>query len=170
MAGSQTGSAIPQSKFEIQVSAVGGTAGTAWTAICGEVTTVTVTGGEQPIGEIMTACGEGAIVLGSNKHSPYEIVVTAVYTEVATTEAFDFVHDRFQGGTKTLAVRWAPAGGIATVATNKLFATTNSGTAFEPVPIIRCLPPDLDASSANPATFQFAVRSPMLYETTTPGS
>lgn len=160
MAGTQTVAAVAQSDFAVEVS----TNGSAWTAICGEAVTLTVSGGEQPVGEAYTACGEGAIVIGSNKHQPYEITVTAIYTETATTEAFDFIHDRFMGTAKTLAVRWAPKGGITTVVGNKVFNTSVSGTAVAAVPMLRCLPPAQDASSANPAVFEFAVRSPLIYE------
>ena len=161
MGSTQTTAAVAQSDFAVEVS----TDGVTWTAICGEVTAVAISGGEQSSGEIMTACGEFAIVKGSNKISPYDIVVTAVYTETASTEAFDLVHDRFQGTAKTLGVRWAPKGGITTVVGNKVFNTSNSGTAVGLVPIVRCLPPAEDASSANPATFEFAVKSPAIYET-----
>ncbi len=161
MAGSQTGSAITQGNFAIEVS----TSGTAWIAICGEATNIAISGGDQPVGELMTACGTNAVVLGSKKQNPWEIVVTAVYTETASTEAFDYVFDRFNGTVtpKTLAVRWAPSGGTA--APNKVFNTSNSGTAIGLVPILRCMPPTQDASSADPAVFEFAVRSPALFET-----
>lgn len=160
MSATQTGSAISSAAWAIWVQTA---AGTAWTAICGEATNVAFTGGDMPTGQMFTACGAGPVITRSNKRNPYNVTITAVYTEVADTEAFDLVRDRFNSGTPTLGVRMAPAG---TATGSKAFCTSNSGTAAELVPIISCPPPDLDAQSNDPLTFQFVVLSPTLFDTT----
>lgn len=158
----QTTGAIPRSNFQVQVSVNG----TSWTDISGQAVTVQRSDGEQMIGEQSTADGMSPVVTGSNKKAAETVTVSAVYTEGAT-EAYEIVAGRYRGATKTIWLRWAPKGGIGTVAGNNLYTCANdAGTAIA-VPIINCAIPDLDASSGDPAMIEFSVRTPNISESVT---
>ena len=154
----QTTASIPQSGFKVEVSLNG----SSWTDISGVAATVEVSGGEAQIGEQMTADGEYAIVTPGNKIGAYDITCRVVYTET-TAMGWKTVSSRFYGTAKTIAVRWSPAGGQST---EQSFTTSLAGAAAAVVPIVSCNPPALDASSGDPALFEFSVRSPAIYEAT----
>jgi hypothetical protein len=158
----QTTAATDRSNFDVGVSING----TDWTAVEGQAVTVTVSDGDQLIGEQFTAEGEVPIVKGANKMGARTVTVTAVYTE-EVAEAFEIVYTRYTGTTKTLWVRWAPKGGILAAAGNNVFTTSNAGGAAAAAPIINCTLPDMDASSADPAIFEFSVRAADILEALT---
>ena len=110
-----------------------------------------------------TACGEGAIVIGGNKHQPYEITVTAIYTETATTEAFDFIHDRFMGTAK----RW-PCAGHRKAESRRLSETrfsTPRSAGRQSQPMLKCCGAYLRRMrAAQTGSVRVAVRSPLIYE------
>ena len=57
--------------------------GTAWTDICGTVTTVDVGGGDRSTSETNTSCGEGPVVV-TGKRAAQTVEVNSLYTEIAT--------------------------------------------------------------------------------------
>ena len=158
----QTTAAIDRSNFEVGIS----TDASSWTTIEGQAVSVTVSDGDQLIGEQFTAEGEVPIVTGANKMGARTVTVTAVYTEEAL-EAFEIVYTRYTGAAKTIAVRWAPKGGIGSVAGYNVFTTCTAAGVAAIVPIINCTLPDMDASSADPAVFEFSVRTPDILEALT---
>jgi hypothetical protein len=155
----QTTAAIDRSNYEVGIADDAAT----WVTIEGQAVTVTVSDGDQLIGEQFTAEGEVPIVTGANKMGARTVTVTCVYTEEAL-EAFEKVYARYTGAAKTIAVRWAPKGGIGTVAGNNIFTTSTAAGAAAVAPIINCTLPDLDASSADPAIFEFSVRAADILE------
>jgi hypothetical protein len=158
----QTTYGLPRSNFQVQVS----TNGSSWTDISGVATTVQRSDGDQMVGEQNTADGASPVVTGSNKKAAETVTVRALYTE-QTGEGWKTVHDRYRGTDKTIYVRWAPKGGIGTVAGNVLFTCADeAGTALK-VPIINCTLPDLDAGSGDPAMFEFSVRTPSVLASVT---
>lgn len=153
----QTVVAVCQSGYKVEISADG----TVWTDISGVGVGIAVAGGEQQIGEQMTAEGEYAIVIGGNKIQPYDITIRSVYTESAT-EAFAVAYAQFEGADKTLYARWSPMGGTAP---EFQFNTSKTGAAAAGVPIVSCTPPEQNADEGNPAIFELVLKSPALYKT-----
>ena len=147
----QVTGAVAQSVFQVEVSANGST----WTDVSGAATSVSVSGGDIPVGEQFTADGEEAIVTTSNKNGPRDITVRCVYTEGAS-DAWKTVWDVYIGASKLLAVRWAPEGDTAG---NNQFSTAVAGAAAV-VPLVNCTFPEHDASSGDPMLFEFTVRAP----------
>ena len=161
----QTTGAIDRANFEVEVS----TDGTTWNKIDSEATTVAASGGDQITGSVNTADGNAPIVTAGGKTGPITLTFNGVYTKTSN-EAFDRLRDRFEDatpGNRTMYVRYAPEGGIGSVAGNDLFTCTNdAGSAFA-APIINCLPPEVDAGSGDPAMFTFSVLTPDLARSAT---
>lgn len=159
----QTTDSISKANFELEVS----TNGSSWTDISGASTTVQFSGGEQNVGSQNTAEGDAPVVTGSDKFAPTVATFTILYTNTAS-EAFDTVMDRWESGTRTLYVRYAPEGGIGTVIGNDLFtAVNNAGAAFACPITQQPLPPDGDAGSGDPAMATFSVTAPKFLRSTT---
>lgn len=152
----QTTTAVCQSGYKVEISAAGST----WSDISGTGVGIAIDGGEQQIGEQMTAEGEYALVIGGNKIQPYTITIRSVYTETST-EAFAVAYTQYEGAAKTLYARWSPMGGSAT---EFQFSTSLAGAAAAGVPIVSCTPPAQDASDGKPAVFELVLRSPALYK------
>lgn len=155
---SQTTGAFAQSNFQVEVSLNG----SSWTDISGEVANVTVDGGDQLIGEQHTADGEVPVVVGSNKTEAKTVTVSILYTET-TGEAFQIVNDRYDGADKTIYLRYSPAGGGSGA---KRFVCVGAAGSAIAVPIINCLPPEVDAGTGDPAMAEFSVRTPDLLKET----
>lgn len=154
----QTIVAFPQSGYKVEISSDGAT----WKDISGVGANVEVAGGEQQVGEQMTALGEYAIVTAGNKIAPYDITIRSVYTEDAN-EAFVVAYTVFEGSDKQIYARWSPAGGSA----GKFqFTTSITGGAAAKVPIVSCTPPNQDANEGAPALFALVLKSPALYKAT----
>lgn len=164
----QTENAIPRSDFQVEVSLDG----TDWTDISGEATNVARSDGDVLIGEQHTADGFSPVVTPANKKGAETVTVSIVYTEEAT-EAFDIVHDAYRNGNndedgkRVLYLRWAPQGGIGSVAGNKMFTCANDAGTPIPVGIVNCTLPELDAGSGDPALAEFSVRTPNILESLT---
>lgn len=154
----QTTAAVCQSGYKIEIS----TNGSSWTDISGVGVGIALNGGDQQIGEQMTAEGEYALVTGGNKITPYDITIRSVYTESAS-EAFKVAYDQFESSTKSLYARWSPKGAGSG---NFQFSTSITGAATAAVPIVRCTPPEQNASAGAPAVFELVLKSPGLYRTT----
>lgn len=154
----QTTTAVCQSGYKVEIS----TDGTTWKDVSGVGASIEIDGGEQQIGEQMTATGEYALVVAGNKIAPYEITINSVYTEDAN-EAFVVAYTQYEGTDKQLYARWSPAGGTA----GKFqFTTSITGAAAAKVPVVSCTPPNQDASEGNPALFELVLRSPALFKAT----
>ena len=152
----QTTAAIPQSGFKLEVSLDNST----WTDISGSAATVEVGGGEAQIGEQMSADGEYPIVTAGQKIAPYDITCRCVYTETSL-QPWKLVSANFYSGTETIYLRWSPAGGA--IGTQR-FTASKDGASAALVPITSCNPPALDASSGDPALFEFSVRAAAILE------
>lgn len=153
----QTTTAMSQANFEVEVS----NDGTSWTSIAGQATTVSLSGGEQKIGSQHTADGEQAVVVGANKVEPITVTVKTLYTETSA-EAWKLVKARYDGTAKTIFLRYSPGGGDS----GDLRYSCAVGGAAALVPIVSCLPPDMDAGAEDLAMFEFAVMTPGLLEAT----
>lgn len=156
----QTLGAKARSGFKVEVSLTG--TGTVWTDISGAAATVTPSGGEQHIGEQNTASGSAPVVTGSNKVASRTLEVNCLYTEIAG-EAWKVVAARYNGADKTIYLRYSPQGGA--VGTQRFTCANDAGTAWL-VPIVNCLPPEVDASTGDPLMFTFSVQTPKLVEAT----
>lgn len=144
--------------FQLEVS----TDGSSWTDISGSSTSVSFSGGEQKVGSQNTADGDAAVVTGSDKYSPIVATFNILYTDVSN-EAFDKVLDRWESGTRTLYVRYAPLGGIGTVVGNEVYTASNdAGTAFACPITQQPLPPEGDANSGDPSMASFSVTAPQF--------
>lgn len=154
----QSTSAIGQGRFTPEVS----TDGVTWTDIGGSTAQVTPSGGDQLTGSQQVAQGAAPIVIGSGKTEAVQAEVRILYTETAG-EAFRVVKTAFDGANKTIYFRYAPKG---TGSGNKRYlAAYDAGGAF-PCPIINCMPPELDASSGDPAMASFTIIFPKWAEET----
>lgn len=149
----QTTAAIPVSGFKVEVS----TDGSSWTDISGQASTVTVDGGDIPVGEQMTATGSEAIVVSSGKVEPRSVTVRSVYTE-ESGEAFETVYAVYAGADKVIYLRWSPKGG----GTGDVRYTCAVAGAAAAVPMVSCSLPELDAAGDGVALFEFSVRTPGL--------
>lgn len=153
----QTTGAIPGSKFEVQFS----TDGSTWAHKAGAAISIVHTGEEQASGAQNTADGSAPVVTGSGKHSPATITCRGIYSKISA-EFWDFIRDRWEGTSKTVYMRWAPEGGIGTVAGNEQFtAGDDAGSAF-PAIIKQCVTPELDANSGGPAMVSAILEAPRV--------
>lgn len=138
------------------------TDGMAWTPHVGAITTMSVSGGEQNIGQTNTLSGQAPVVTNSNKYSATELEIEALYTE-GGSDLWNIVYTVWKSANQTIYLRFAPKGGTFG---NKLFTCArDDGTAVR-VPINSCLPPDSDANSGDAAMFTFGVTTPKLAEST----
>lgn len=156
----QTTAADTRAAFKIEVSINA----TDFTDISGQANSVNVDGGDQMVGEQHTADGAAPVVTGSNKTEAKTVTVSCLYTETAG-QAWRIVKDRYDGATKTIAVRYSPRGGAQT---ERRFVTANDAGTVVLVPIINCQVPEGDASTGDPLLFEFSVRTPKLLEEAVP--
>lgn len=151
----QTTAAFCQSGYKVEISADG----VVWSDVSGVGVGVGVSGGEAHVGEQVTAEGQYAIVVPSNKIAPFDITIRSVYTEDAA-EAFAVAYALFIGTDKQIYARWTPQPGGA--APNR-FNTSTTGGIESAVPIVACTPPALSASEYAPAVFELKLKTPALF-------
>lgn len=159
----QTTGAIVGSGAKVEYSLnASGTTGT-WVDFSGYAASVEVSGGEQIVGSQMTLDGDAGIVRGANKTEPFTVTVSVVYTET-DSQPFDALWDRFKTATKTVALRWSPAGGAGGAVQ---FATTDAAKS-SPVlcPIVSCTPPTSAADSGDPLMFELVVECADILKST----
>lgn len=156
----QTTVSIPRSNFKVEVSLNG----SSWTDISGHATGVNTSGGEQLTGEQMTAENQYPVVVATNKVGATTVEVNVLYTE-SSSEAFQIVWARYEGSAKTIYVRWSPKGGAS--ADERYVCANNAGSAVL-VPIVACLPPQVDAGSGDPAMAMFRVIAPRILQEVVP--
>jgi hypothetical protein len=155
----QTTGAISGAAAKVEYSLnAAGTSGT-WVDFSGYAQSVEVSGGESVTGQQMTLDGDAAIVTGANKTNPYTLTFNVVYTET-DAQPFDAIFDRYMTTTKTIAVRWSPAGGAG--GTQQYATTDTASTAAVLVPMTACTPPGVDATSGDPRMFTFSVITPKI--------
>lgn len=155
----QTTGAISGAAAKVEYSLnASGTTGT-WVNFSGYAQSVEVSGGDSVTGQALTLDGDAAIVTGANKTNPYTISFNVVYTET-DGQPFDAIYDRYVGATKTIAVRWSPAGGGG--GTQQYATTDTAATAAVLVPMTACTPPGVDAASGDPRMFTFSVITPKI--------
>ena len=96
------------------------TNGSSWTDASGAVTTISPTGGGKITGETYTFSGDDPLVT-VGKNQPFEIAITAVYTE-GVSDLFEIARVPFENGT-AFYLRWSPKGGQ----TGEFMFTTGEG-------------------------------------------
>lgn len=105
------------------------TNGTVWTNVSGAASTVGTSGGAKATGESYTFEGDDPIVT-SGKSQPFEVTVTALYTEGAS-DLFEIARPIYEAGT-AFYLRWSPLGGqtgefVFTTGIGRLTALTYPG-------------------------------------------
>lgn len=119
-------------------------------AVCSEVTQVEVSGGEYETATKARLCGLPPFTYAGNLQ-PHDVVVTAFFTDGETTD----LHETLEAAKgDTVYLRWSPAGGATG---DRRF--TGSGLLY------RVDLPSLDAESADPITYGFAVLGTFVGET-----
>lgn len=151
-----TGSISKGTNQKVEVS----TDGSTWTDISGDITGVKTSGGEQAIGEQHVANGNYPIVVGSGKVSATTVEANFVYTETAG-EAFQVAWARYEGSQKTIYLRWSPKGG--NIGDERYVCTNDAGVAV-PVPIVACLPPEMESGSSDVALATLSVLAPRIFQ------
>ena len=125
------------------------TDGSAWVDISGSANKVDIGPQDRAVGSAFTFDGDGA-VLTYGKRQPVDVTVTAIYTETASTEAFEVVrayHETTDGD--TMYLRWTPIGEVAT-AGHSIYSTGAAKLkSFQY--------PGGDAGSGDPILFTFTV-------------
>jgi hypothetical protein len=120
--------------------------GGAWTDFSGWGCSVAVSGGERQVGDAYTFDGDTAII-GIGKQQPYTVTVRAVYTEAAP-DPYNILLAAFQAH-NVVRVRWSPWGGDL----GEKRYTTHAQYSY----ITAMLPPQGEAGSGDPITFEFTV-------------
>jgi hypothetical protein len=110
------------------------------------LTTVTTSGGEAPTAEMVRFAGEPIVSVG--RKGARTITVTAIYDN-ASTGVFQNVYAAHEAATagRKCDVQWTAFGATAG---DPRFTSVNGL-------LTSCTLPDLTASEANPATFQFVI-------------
>ena len=149
----QTTAQISAVDAKIEVSA----AGSVWTDISGTANKVDISPQDRNVGSQFTFDGDGA-VLTYGKRQPVDVTVTALYTETATTEAFEFVRALFETvDGANMYLRWTPIGEVA-VGGRSVFSTGAGKIASFQYP-------NVDAASGDPILFTFTVRAGLITRT-----
>ena len=104
MSGTQTTQAINFTDAAIQVRVSGGN----WVDLCGEASSLTVSGGDRSLSEFFTFCGDTPIVL-LGKRAKLQIALAIAYTE-GLADAFAMVENAYTNKGTIFQVRWVPRG------------------------------------------------------------
>lgn len=134
--------------------------GTTWVDVSGEAVAVEIDGGEQRIAEQDTAENAYSIVQGTNKLSPVDVTIRAVYSEDAAG-AFATAYARYAGAAKTIWAKWTSRSGASGDTT---WTTSVTGLAAAAVPIVSCLPPASNAEEDGLALFEIVLKTPALFK------
>lgn len=105
MSGQQTNAARNFTDAAIEVRLNGG----AWTPICGEASSLLVSGGDRDVSEFFTACGDTPIVLVGKRHK-IQIKMKVAYTE-GLADAWAIYEQAYVNKNMVFQVRWSPHGG-----------------------------------------------------------
>jgi hypothetical protein len=138
---------------KIEVSA----AGSAWTDISGSTNKVDLSPQDRNVGAQFTFDGDGAL-LTYGKRQPIDVTVTVIYTETATTEAFEFVralHETENGA--NLYLRWTPISEQVTAGHGVYSTGAGKIASFQYPPV--------DAASGDPIVTTFTVRAANITRT-----
>lgn len=122
-----------------------GASGT-FVAVSTWTTNVATTGGEAPTAEMVRLAGDPIVSVG--RKAARTITVTAIYDNAATG-VFQNVYAAHEAATagRKCDIQWKAFGAVAG---EPLFTSVNGL-------LTSCSLPDLNASEANPATFQFVI-------------
>jgi hypothetical protein len=149
----QTTAQVSAVDAKVEVSA----AGSVWTDISGSANKVDVGPQDRAVGSAFTFDGDGA-VLSYGKRQPLDVTVTAIYTETASTEAFEFVralHETVDGA--TMYLRWTPIGEVATAGHSQFSTGKGYIKSFQYPPV--------DAASGDPIMISFTVTASNIVRT-----
>jgi hypothetical protein len=149
----QTTAQVSAVDAKVEVSA----AGSVWTDISGSTNKVDIGPQDRAVGSQFTFDGDGA-VLTYGKRQPVDVTVTAIYTETASTEAFEFMralHETTDGATCYL--RWAPIGETVVGARSEFSTGKGYIKSFQYPPV--------DAASGDPIVFSFTMTAGIITRT-----
>ena len=154
----KTTNSVPQacSKVEIQPGCTG-----SWYDIGGESTTVTLPKEVLTTGS-MAVFDDSTHVLSSGKKEPLTATVSGVYTEEGT-EAFERIKTVWVNTNceKLMCLRVTPDGGD--IGDKEIYV--GEGTGVNRALLTGFKPPDVDASSGDPAAFEFDIFGNYTYDT-----
>lgn len=106
---------------------------------------IDVSGGDTPVSNFNTF---DVAVVYTGEQNPYQVTVTCVYTENATTDVFPEIYDDYVASPGlAYDVRWWPQGNSS----GNFQFTTSGGK------LVNVTHPSWDATSASPSTFQFVI-------------
>lgn len=114
MSGQQTTDASNFTDASIYVSINGA----AFVDICGEASSITVTGGDRSVSEFFTACGDTPVVL-TGKRSKIQVALKVAYTE-GNADTWAIVKQAYENKGMIFQLRWIPRGNAVG---NKRFTT-----------------------------------------------
>lgn len=123
-----------------------------WVDISGSTNKLDIGPQDRAVGFAFTFDGDGA-VLTNGKRQPIDITVTAIYTETASTEAFEVLRARHETENGAVVyLRWAPIG----TGTGKNEYNTGAGKlkSFQYPPV--------DAASGDPILVTFTITASNL--------
>lgn len=149
----QTTTQISAVDAKIEVSANG----SAWTDVSGSTNKVDIGPQDRAVGFAFTFDGDGA-VLTNGKRQPVDVTVTAIYTETASTEAFEVVralHETENGA--DVYVRWTPISETATAGHGIYSTGKGKLKSFQYPPV--------DAASGDPIMVTFTVTAATITRT-----
>jgi len=149
----QTTTQVSAVDAKVEVSANG----SAWTDISGTANKIDLSAQDRAVGSAFTFDGDGA-VLTYGKRQPLDVTVTAVYTETASTEAFEIVralHETENGA--NIYLRWTPISETSTAGHNIFSTGAGKLKSFQY--------PNVDAGSGDPILFTFTVTASVITRT-----
>ena len=120
MSGQQTNDASNFTDASISVSINGN----AFVDICGEASSINVSGGDRDVSEFFTACGDTPIVL-VGKRKKLSVKLKVAYTE-GNADTFAIVKQAYENKKMIFQLRWIPRG----TATGNLRYTTDGTYSF----------------------------------------
>lgn len=147
MSGVQTTQAINFTNASIEISVNGG----AWTAICGEASSISLSGGDRNSAEFFPFCGDTPIVL-VGKRTKIQLGVSIAYTE-GLADAYAMARQAYENKGTILRLRWVPKGDAPG---NNRF-TTDANYSFvssAPYPVGEASSADVTAFTMNIETSQ----------------
>jgi len=104
MSGAQTTQAINFTDASIEIRVSGGN----WIPICGEASSLGVSGGDRSLSEFFTFCGDTPIVL-LGKRAKIQLALAVAYTE-GLADAYVMVENAYQIKGTIFQLRFAPRG------------------------------------------------------------
>lgn len=104
MSGVQTTQAINFTNAAVEISVNGG----AWQAICGETSSIALSGGDRASAEFFPFCGDTPVVL-VGKRTKLQVALSIAYTE-GLADAYAMAKQAYENKGTIFRVRWVPKG------------------------------------------------------------